>query len=587
MRKLYWIAALLFVHTSLKSQIITGEIFGILQQAQVTLYENPNYNGAFKTLAPGSYVLTDFNDVASSIKVPAGLVAYIYDHASPEKGFGISVDLLEDVPNLNVYDFNDRVSYVTVFASTKDDKYVWARNAMVNGQFVPGHWERKRATPVSYGTVGVVSPPIEGPLPSGPTVLSVNGPNTVINTLGVQSAEGRLKWDFAKNTQLGMVGNDYTGIEEIGSAAVERASNNVAIPDFFNFWYPQKQKNDHRSVVYFKRTLVGTITEVGQFIHSGTFEDFDVNIHIRPDPPYQYMITDGHKPEYTNLMKTQHYGSLGYSGSSGCPTHFETVEAEISDKRSPSSGYKSRIVQMNESRVGQKIAVYGPWIWDEGHCCHPEIHPAEQAWWTEQEGNNRKFHMAVFCDASRRFFWRSQMDDGTKLKPWAEPPIKGMFAIAFEYLIPAKAAMTGYHNIKYEVSTLEHHNVIEYPNADQTYNLVYNGNNIVSFVPHNNAFKVSFEHVGISPEDRNKIRGFLVIETSVGLLTQIATSVPIPGSPIDFKLPMGSSPAQAPVILESKFFKKEAGHYYFTVTESVTGGVGGIRDRPIIRVIGQ
>ena len=39
----------------------------------VILYADANYLGAFKTLKPGQYVLSDFNDVTSSIKVPDGI----------------------------------------------------------------------------------------------------------------------------------------------------------------------------------------------------------------------------------------------------------------------------------------------------------------------------------------------------------------------------------------------------------------------------------------------------------------------------------------------------------------------------------
>ena len=60
---------------------------------------------------------------------------------------------------------------------------------------------------------------------------------------------------------------------------------------------------------------------------------------------------------------------------------------------------------------------------EEGHCCHPEIHPAEQIWWSDPFGEGRVYFCNLFCDESGRFWWRDQMDDGTKLKPWAEPPI--------------------------------------------------------------------------------------------------------------------------------------------------------------------
>lgn len=546
----------------------------VIQKQQVILYEYANYAGQSRSFGPGQYVLTDFNDVASSIKVPAGMVAFIYEHAAPTQGYGISVDLLENVPDLSVYNFNDKVSYLTVFYSTKDNQYTWKRNSMVNGQFVPGHWERKRTQPAPPNTVAVVSPPIPGPVSNTATVLNVNGATTTITTLGNQSAEGKGWWEIAKD-QMGIIGNDYRGREEIGTACFERASNNILIPDNFNFWYPQRPPNDHRNP--FKRTLSGHVERADQANIQGTYADFDVNIDIKPYPKYEYLVTTSHKPEFTTIMKLQ---DVAYD-IKDCPPSFDAVEAEIAEDYWPKGNHtygRARLTDMTLSRVGRGICVYGTWIYDMGHCCHPEIHPAEQLWWSDSSNNRIKSNLNVVCDASRRFWWRSQMDDGTKLKPWAEPPIKGVFAIAFEYSLPknTEASTGGYNTLKFDVEYIQHYNLIEYPNANKTYNLVYNGKNIVSFVPHNNAFKVSFEHVGISPEDNSKIRGFLVIETSVGKLTQKTTQAYYPGSnpPRLVKLPMGSDPSQAPQIMEKTFFKKEEGHYYFTVTQSTVKSGG-------------
>ena len=574
MRKTGW-PLLLLVSCSMNAQKpirpvrppITAEVV----RQQVVLFENPNFSGATRSFGPGQYVLNDFNDMASSVKVPAGMVAVLYEHAAPGQGYGISVDLLENAADLSTLNFDNKLSYLSVFYSVRDNTYEWTRNALVNGQFVAGHWERKKARPGPPNTVPQVSPPLPAPLPTGPTQLAVNGPNTNIISMGVQSTEGRALWERAMQQQLGIIGNDYRGSEELGSACFERASNNTFIPDFLNFWYLQKQKNDHRSVVYFKRTLTGTINRVHQVNISGTFEDYDVNIDITPDPAFQYLLTDAVTPDHTGLMKSQYYGSLGYSGESGCPGSFTALEAEIADKFRPGDGYTSKLIELNENRVGKKIGVYGPWIWDEGHCRHPEIHPAEQLWWSEPEGNGRKINLNVICDASRRFWWRSQMDDGTKKNPWAEPPIRGLFAIAFEYELPGlnTSARAGYTNKQFVVQNIQHYNVIEYPGADQVYNLVYEGKNLVSFIPHNNAFKVSFEHVGISPDNRNRIRGFLVIETSVGQTTQIATEATYPNSnpPLRFPVPAGATPASVPSILERSVFKKEEGLYYFQLTE--------------------
>lgn len=574
MKRLYWVAASLVFPILSTSQVRVMDRTRVVQKPQVVLYEHSNYAGQSKSFGPGQYVLTDFNDVTSSVKVPAGMVAYIYEHATPTQGYGISVDFLEDVPDLSVYNFNDKVSYLTVFYSTKDNLYTWKRNSMVNGQFVAGHWERKRARPEPPSTVAVVSPPIPGPVSNTATVLNVNGATTTITTLGNQSTEGKGWWEIAKD-QMGIIGNDYRGREEIGTACFERASNNILIPDNINFWYPQRPPNDHRNP--FKRTLSGHVERADQANIQGTYADFDVNIDIKPYPKYEYLVTSGHKPEFTTIMSLQ---DVAYD-IKDCPQSFDAVEAEIAEDYWPKGNHtygRARLTDMALSRVGRGICVYGTWIYDMGHCCHPEIHPAEQLWWSDSSNNRIKSNLNVVCDASRRFWWRSQMDDGTKLKPWAEPPIKGVFAIAFEYSLPktAEASNVGYNTLKFDVEYIQHYNLIEYPNANQTYNLVYNGKNIVSFIPHNNAFKVSFEHVGMSPEDNSKIRGFLVIETLVGKLTQIATQAYYPGSnpPQLVKLPMGSDPSQAPQIMEKAFFKKEEGHYYFTVTQSTVRSGG-------------
>ncbi len=122
---------------------------------EVILYENPNYNGRFKSMVVGQYKLDDFNDLGSSITVPAGLVAVIYEHANEKGGYGNYVDLMEDCPDLSLYNFNGKTSYVIVFNPSSRPGYVWVRNRMNNNQFVPGHWERARAD----GTQPENSPP--------------------------------------------------------------------------------------------------------------------------------------------------------------------------------------------------------------------------------------------------------------------------------------------------------------------------------------------------------------------------------------------------------------------------------------------
>lgn len=155
----------------------------------VVIYENANFEGRSRTLAVGSYRFFtntngDFNDIASSIKVPTGLAAIIYERASEAGGYGISVDLLENRPDLSKYNFNDKVSYIRVFSSN-NPPFFWARNSIQNEQFVAGHWERARAAGNPVNTIAVVSPPL--PPPTGPTStdieVRVHSPELLVSTL--------------------------------------------------------------------------------------------------------------------------------------------------------------------------------------------------------------------------------------------------------------------------------------------------------------------------------------------------------------------------------------------------------------------
>jgi hypothetical protein len=122
----------------------------------LVVYENSNFSGRSISLPAGNYRLSDFNDIASSVKVPQGLGAIIYEHADEGGGYGISVDLLEDHNDLSRFDLNDKVSYISVF-STYRPGYFWARNSIQNRQFVSGHWEHSRVVnPIN--PVAVASP---------------------------------------------------------------------------------------------------------------------------------------------------------------------------------------------------------------------------------------------------------------------------------------------------------------------------------------------------------------------------------------------------------------------------------------------
>ncbi len=529
----------------------------------VTLYENANFEGRSKTVGEGSYRLfdlNDMNDTASSIKVPPGLAAYVYEHADNGGGYGISVDFLEDCADLSQFNFDKKISYITVFSTERPPSFIWIRGSLVNGEFVSGHWERKRAgggPPMS--PIAVVSPPIPPhdftqPVLTGGGTLAVPDSKTVNNHVigAFIPFNAQAKWEGAVNHQMGILGSDYRGFEEIGSAAFERASNNPVIPDFLNFWYPQKQPRDHRKVVYFKRTLSGTIVDSHISGIHGTYQDYDLNIDIEPAEGHTYLITDGHPREYTDIMSAQWNLSLHQSGQPNCDdsksiAEFSFVEAELDT--TPEA--KQRLNDVFSNSVGRQLCVYGPWIYDKGHCCHSEIHPAEQIWWSDPTPQGRVYYCNVFCDSSERFWWRDQMDDGTKLKPWAAPPIRGTFAIAFEMKIntPAK---------QFEIVVQDSYNHVTVAGHFQRHHLTYQTNTLIAVVQDaNRPVKVSFEDVGLVGTDI--VRGFLVIEATVGTCTQT-------GHPT---LPSNTDPNTVPQEIERSAFKKEAGHLMLTVSQGV------------------
>jgi hypothetical protein len=139
-----------------------------MTEGPVTLFSDRQFAGVSVPLDEGETRFTaDFNDAASSVQVAPGYCAVLYEHANEYGGFGASVDLLEDCSDLSVYDFDKKTSYVRVLR-TESHGLLYRRGAMRDGQFVPGHWERQRASggPPLNSTVAVVAPPV--PPPSAP-----------------------------------------------------------------------------------------------------------------------------------------------------------------------------------------------------------------------------------------------------------------------------------------------------------------------------------------------------------------------------------------------------------------------------------
>jgi len=128
----------------------------------VVVYEHQNFGGRSRPLAVGSHRFfnVEFNDMISSIRVPAGFGVIVFEHADNVGGYGISADLLEDCSDLSRYNFNDKISYITVFSIPNSIKCRWVRNRYSNGQFFEGHWDTSGIIYPGWPNRPIVSPAI-------------------------------------------------------------------------------------------------------------------------------------------------------------------------------------------------------------------------------------------------------------------------------------------------------------------------------------------------------------------------------------------------------------------------------------------
>ena len=262
-------------------------------------------------------------------------------------------------------------------------------------------------------------------------------------------------------------------------------------------------------------------------------------------------------------MSAEWNGTAHQHGQASCDdsdskAEFTFVEAEIDNDQQA----LGRLNTALNGILGKQICIYGPWIYDKGHCCHSEIHPAEQIWWGDSSSGGTVYFFNVFCDESKRFWWRDQMDDGTKLKPWGAPPITGTFAIAFEAQVntPAK---------EYHMAVQDAYNHVTVADNIQNHNLVYQNNTLVSVVQDTgNPVKISFENVGLVAPDT--VRGFVVIEATVGKVIQNPNPIRVlQGVQVqEINLPTDSDPNQVSQNIERAAFTKQGGRLMLMITSS-------------------
>ena len=315
--------------------------------------------------------------------------------------------------------------------------------------------------------------------------------------------------------QLGIIGNDWDGEDDIGTAPVERKllipGTGGMGPQVLNFWYPNIRAQDNNRA--WKRTMIGTMKEEAvHYENNDWFPDHDIDFYVTPDADYKYLITENPKP---NISFYSGAGSIiNNKELPNCPNVHDHVEAEIDLKDENEKQFLNFF--NDQMKVAKSAGFFGTWMYDRGHCDHPEIHPAEQIWWSIRTDNVSTYRCNLVCDYSGRYDSRDQMDDeGGKFhigKAWAEPPIKGVFALSFS-LKPGKERLV-YRIFEHDYHNLNVGNIVPFDKA-KIHHFILNNKTVITVIePDKECVKVSFENVAF--DNSGNLTGFVVLTSAVG-----------------------------------------------------------------------
>jgi len=315
----------------------------------VSLYADPNFSGASLDLDVGEHQLFaggGLNDTVSSIRVATGFVAVLYQNADASGGFGRSVDLLEDSPDLGVIGLGDAISYVSVFASARDIQsfnhgtgttdtthVVWARGSLANGQYVPGHWEAPRATGTQPVGPPVVSP---GPLPHLLQISKLDGSSFVDPAFDTSAAD----WSSAL----------------VGGATFDGSSAHSM--EWVSVLNPTLEQDDEVGVAGFAVTPEISGADL-PFTHPfGS----DFEFAVAPDTEYDALLASSNRDP-----AGQYASGWPDARRAGLPAPAGMLGLEVDAALVPPS---------YQPESGDRVALYGRWIVDAGHSdFHTEIHP--------------------------------------------------------------------------------------------------------------------------------------------------------------------------------------------------------------------
>jgi hypothetical protein len=503
--------------------------------------------------------------MVSSIKIPAGLVAIVYDHADAGGGYGASVDLMEDCPQLATYNFNDKAMYVTIFNAKNTDGLIWVRGKMLNGQFIAGHWERPRANGLNpNGTVAVVAPPI-APHQPDPNDLSVAPPATAAeidefnnlynNQIGAgvlggsnnrpfyyhanqpnetvykyqklidasRLPSGFLQWASTKISGISYVGGALSMIPYTGKVLIEYADEikdwlfgNSSTATWIDAWYPVKEN---------KVTVCGKMADdvsicSQDYLHTKLTVDKDVNIEMTPGSNFTWATNN--RWLKSSEQKTTIEGEVKLKNL----YNLNTSNGNTNETTTPHNPLLVKILK------DSNVCIYGPWMADilDFHAkvsipftgdnidlgkldinTNNEIHPVNQVWYR----NGADLQLIAIADGNGYFDKTSSTEIAA-----SGLHLTRSFYIPFQIAKPnAKiSAITGLTSYEYDIDGIgfDFTNNIPQEIKTQTYSRKYNGVEVLKVVDNaiiklQKTHDILFDKIRTRPD--GSIQGYIVVET--------------------------------------------------------------------------
>jgi hypothetical protein len=344
-----------------------------------------------------------------------------------------------------------------------------------------------------------------------------------LNTIPPLNSSFEFLWNQSQ-MQQDIIGSDFYGKQEIGTAAAERFGPNGHVLDW---WFPLNA---------FKKTIGGELfaNEMFEVNLGQNLGDYDQNLDIIPTADYandfRFSIQkaddriDGKDPLVDDDVPNTACSEDDYKNF-----RINWMEFEIDLHQTNARMYfdthtpNAPKIKSSSSR-GDTVFAYGPWVSDAGHCHKPEIHPAEQIWWRKKVNENKAtYYLLLSADQSNRFNKIDNYDENEIIgqdrylkQVWAAIPQKGVFAIVFK-------VAEGKERCYVDITRISGQEISAQYAEGQLHYLVYK-NDTLAVVKEpfgNDQIKVSFQKVCIGnfsfyPSANNNIYGFVVLETQVG-----------------------------------------------------------------------